>query len=393
MQKTKRKQSIDTVVETKSVRKNKKPVSIHLRARTREKASVARSSHAKAGLKRGLFPPTNGHPAVPPAVRSGVGPKKAAYTFTAIKSQSGLDLTEKVKELVRLSQEQGYLTYDDVREAFPANLVTSEDLAEVYKTLGHLEVELIEQSEADRVEQAGREEPEDKGEIDILDDPVRMYLSQMGKVPLLTREQEVAICKRIEEAYHQVKRILYSFGFIGKEHVAMAEKLISEPPKERFDRVIIDKKVAVRARHLADLRRLVKVARKLDAEVDAAFAKWKQATGQARRERPFAEFTRLDKKLQATFPSYYFKERVIEEMVLMAENVHDKIQLGLNAIRDLEHRGKSRQRQQMVDAERSKIAALEDFVRMPYPKFLEAWAELKRFGAQAQQAETEMVEV
>jgi len=106
MQKTKRKQSIDAVVETKSVRKNNKPVSIRLRARTREKASVAQSGHAKAGLKRGLIPTTNGHRAFPPAVRP--GSKKAAYAFTVIKSQSGLDLTEKVKELVRLSQEQGY---------------------------------------------------------------------------------------------------------------------------------------------------------------------------------------------------------------------------------------------------------------------------------------------
>jgi RNA polymerase primary sigma factor len=392
MQKTKRKQSIDTVVETKSVRNNNKTVSIRLRASAREKASVARSGHAKAGLKRGLIPTTNGHPAVPPAVRPGLGPKMAAYTFTAIKSQSGLDLTQKVKELVRLSQEQGYLTYDDVREAFPGDLVTSEDLAEVYKTLGHLEVELIEQSEADRVSQPEREEPEEKGEIDILDDPVRMYLSQMGKVPLLTREQEVAICKRIEEANQHVKRILYSLGFTGKEHVALAEKLISEPPKERFDRVIVDKKAATRAKHLVDLRRLVKFARKLDAKVDAAYAKWKHASGQTRRERLFAEFTKLDKKLERTFPNYYFKERVIEEMVLMAENVHDKFQLALNTIRDLEHRGKSSQRQTMVDAERSKIAALEDFVRMPYQKFFEAWTELKRFGAEAQQAETEMVE-
>jgi RNA polymerase primary sigma factor len=85
-----------------------------------------------------------------------------------------------------------------------------------------------------------------------------MYLRQMGKVPLLTREQEVAICKRIEEAENEQKRIIYSFGFAAKEHIALAEKLISEPPKERFDRVIVDKKVESRERHLKMLRQLVK---------------------------------------------------------------------------------------------------------------------------------------
>ena len=70
-----------------------------------------------------------------------------------------------------------------------------------------------------------------------------MYLRQMGKVPLLTREQEVAICKRIEASENEQRRIVYSLGFAAKEHIALAEKLMSEPPKERFDRVIEESKI------------------------------------------------------------------------------------------------------------------------------------------------------
>ena len=81
---------------------------------------------------------------------------------------------------------------------------------------------------------------------------------QMGKVPLLTREQEVEICKRIEDAEISQRKIVYSMGFAGKEHIALAEKLIAEPPKERFDRVILDKKIDSRDKHLKYLRRLVK---------------------------------------------------------------------------------------------------------------------------------------
>ena len=69
-----------------------------------------------------------------------------------------------------------------------------------------------------------------------MDDPVRMHSKQMGQVPLLTREQEVEISKRIEGAENEVKKVIYGFGFAAKEHIALAEKLISEPPKERFDR-------------------------------------------------------------------------------------------------------------------------------------------------------------
>jgi hypothetical protein len=100
----------------------------------------------------------------------------------------------------------------------------------------------VDQAEVDRVKTPETEE-EDTTRLDILDDPVRMYLKQMGQVALLTREQEVEISKRIEAAENEVRKIIYSLGFAGKEHIALAEKLLAEPPRERFDRVILDKKV------------------------------------------------------------------------------------------------------------------------------------------------------
>ena len=161
-----------------------------------------------------------------------------------------VDLTEKVKELVRLAQEQGYLTYNDINDALPDGVISPDELDDLYSKLRNLEVEIVDQAEVDRVKQPEPEEDEDKARLDILDDPVRMYLKQMGQVPLLTREQEVEISKRIEDAENEVKRIIYGFGFAGKEHIALAEKLISEPPKERFDRVIVDKKIEGRENHL-----------------------------------------------------------------------------------------------------------------------------------------------
>src|SRR5207237_6742504 len=91
---------------------------------------------------------------------------------------------------------------------------------------------------------------------------------------LLTREQEVEICKRIEEAEAEMKRLVYGLGFAAKEHIAIAEKLLSEPPKERFDRVVVDKKVANREGHLKDVRVLIKKVRGLDAEVDDQYTIW-----------------------------------------------------------------------------------------------------------------------
>src|SRR5205823_10287439 len=233
----------------------------------------------------------------------------AGLDVDAIKTKSGVDLTEKIRELLILAKEQGHLTYDDIHDALPETIVTPDDLDQVYSKLNNLEVEIVDQAEVDRVkhpETAAEEEEKDKGRLDILDDPVRMYMRQMGKVPLLTREQEVAICKRMEASENEQKRLIYSFGFAAKEHISLAEKLISEPPKERFDRVIVDKKIESRDQHLKVLRRLTKKVRELDRKVDEKYARWREASRVSAREKLFNEFKKLDTKLQKTFPRFYY---------------------------------------------------------------------------------------
>jgi RNA polymerase primary sigma factor len=320
----------------------------------------------------------------------------AANGHNGSKTEGAFDIGEKVKELVRLSKEQGYLTYNDINDALPDNIVNPDDLDEIYTQLHNLDVEIVDQAEVDVVKQPEQEEDENKEDakmrLDILDDPVRMYLKQMGQVPLLTREQEVEICKRIEEAENQVKAIIYSFGFTGKEHIALAEKLISEPPKERFDRVIVDKKVDNRDTHLKELRRLVKNVRKLDLEVDEKYAAWQVAGSTAERKRKNNDFLRADVRLQRTFGKFFYKQKVLEEMALVADNVFDKIQASLRAVHDFEKERQSPQRQMLIHGEQKKVKALEEFVRMPADKFLEAHRQLKHFADKAHKAKTEMVE-
>jgi len=305
-----------------------------------------------------------------------------------------LDLAEKVKELVRLAQEQGYLTYTDINDALPDAVVSADELDDLYSKLRSLEVEIVDQAEVDRVKQPDPDEDEDKMRLDILDDPVRMYLKQMGQVPLLTREQEVEISKRIEEAENEVKRIIYSFGFAGKEHIALAEKLVSEPPKERFDRVIVDKKIEGRENHLKDLRRLLKNVRALDQEVDDLYSAWQAALAEktSAGERLARDFKKHDDKLQRCFNKFFYKHKVIEEMSLVADNIHDRMQLSLRCIAENEEHRKSAAQHQILQGEERKIKALEEFVRMPCRDYLKFYGELQHFARKAIQAKTEMVE-
>jgi len=363
--------------------------------KSEEKASLKNPpmpASAPAGRASGASPTPPGSNGQVRAVHTTHHPAFNEQSIGTIKSQSGFDLTEKIKELVRLAQEQGYLTYNDINDALPDTMITAEELDEIYTKLRNLEVEIVDQAEVDRVKQPEPEEEEDKSRLDILDDPVRMYLKQMGQVPLLTREQEVEISKRIEDAENEVKKIIYGFGFAGKEHIALAEKLISEPPKERFDRVILDKKIESRDNHLRALRKLVKDLRIIDQQVDDKYAEWQHYGQKGKRDMSFKDFKKLDERLQRTFPKFYYKQKVIEEMALVADNIHDKIQLSLQTIQDWENQRKSTQQQGIIESERKKIKALDEFVRMPDQEYLKAYEQLQRFARKALQAKTEMVE-
>ena len=361
------------------------------KARTLALKSSASKHHHPAKSSSGT-PESNHGSAVPGAPLANGHLATAALVGAAHPVDRQTEIAEKIKELVRLAQEQGYLTYNDVNDALPESLVSGEELDEVYVKLRNLEVEIVDQAEVDRVKQPEPEEEEDKTRLDILDDPVRMYLKQMGQVPLLTREQEVEISKRIEEAENEVKRIIYSFGFAGKEHIALAEKLVSEPPKERFDRVILDKKIDSRDTHLRELRRLITHVRHLDQQVDEKYAEWQNNEVKTRTGRHYAAFHKADLKLQKTYDKFFYKQKVIEEMALVAENIHDKINLSRHAIEELETQHKSPQAQAIIDSEQRKIRALEEFVRMPYEDYLKTYEQLKLYSIKALQAKTEMVE-
>ena len=309
-----------------------------------------------------------------------------------ISTQAGVDLTEKVKELVALAREQGYLTYDDIDDVLAESHLSPDDLDTIYTRLGSLDIEIVDQAEVESPSrQPDLEEEDEKSRLDSLDDPVRMYMRQMGKVPLLTREQEVAICKRIEEAELQLKHVIYSFGFTAKEHIALAEKLISEPPKERFDRVIIDKKLDVREPHLKELRHLVKHLRQLDRQADLKYAAWQDA-GKTTQARRLAEYQKLDKKIQALFPNFCYKQKVIEEMMNVGSNIHEKIHLSQRAIHEMERHSHGAHARALVKGEQGKIAALESFVRMTVPQFYDAYRRMRKYAEAAHQAKTEMVE-
>ena len=342
-------------------------------------------------------PATNGKPVAPAPTEAAKTDEKrpvASAQLTALTNPTAgpVDLTETVKTLLHLAQEHGYVTYDDINDVLPDGL-NPEDLDTLFTKLRSLDVEIVDQAEVQRT--AKKDEPEEAEEdsrLEILDDPVRMYMNQMGKVPLLTREQEVEICKRIEDAEIGMKQIVCGLGFTAKEHIAIAEKLLSEPPKERFDRVVIDKKVANREGHLKDLRILIKKVRAFDQKVDEKYAAWQKSAQKGRKEALAKEFMKMNAKLQDMFPKFAYKQKVIEEMIVVAGNIHEKFQTSYRHIQELERLRSSSDRRSAIEAEQARIRTMEQFVRMSREEFHKAFADLKDAADRAHRAKTHMAE-
>src|SRR5258708_34301974 len=108
---------------------------------------------------------------------------------------------EKIKELIKLAKEQGYLTYGDLNDVLPENILSSDELDSIIITLRGMDIEIIDASQVDRFKREAEEEKEAAkfdSRLDILDYAVRIYLKQMGSVPRLNAEHGPESSKRID---------------------------------------------------------------------------------------------------------------------------------------------------------------------------------------------------
>ncbi len=379
-------------------RPRKSPRSKQTKSRSKPKSpsrsGLPRARPPRAATKREDAGAIGGHGKARKAEASVKG-KAGTMEETVPPPQLTADQQNRVRELVRLAREQGYLTYDDLQEAFPDSQGTPENVEPVLHFLRNLDIDLISASDVDHKKPAGSQEEdqiERDAKLDILDDPVRMYLKQMGQVPLLTREEEVEISKRIEEAEQGALDALHRFGFIAREYLSVAEKLLSDPPRERFDRVIQDKKIESRDRYLRGLRGLCKQVEGQNAKADKAYRELSRTNlTRADRSRREKEFRRICQTLDKQFGRFYFKQKVSEEFVAVADLKARELAEIESQIEHLESsRGKEAKRRIAEQMRRQREIGAD--ARLSPPEFHGNYAELKKQLRAAHRAKTEMVE-
>lgn len=296
------------------------------------------------------------------------------------------EIQEKIRELIKLAKEQEYITYDDINEVLPNDLVDPEDVDAIMERLRNMEFDIIDASEVDRFKDKKRDEvdgdePETKSDqkLDILDDPVRMYLKQMGQVPLLTREQEVEISKRIEDAEMEVAKNLHKFGFVTEHYLDLADKL--NKGKERFDRVILDKKIESRERYMKSLSKLCDQIKQLHDENAEIFRQLSSKTPKSKKNLEDT-FEKNLATMHRVYVRFYFKQKIIEDFCDHVEGYIDQYRKYSRRLQthpdDKEFTGKLREIQQRA------WLSPENFE--PVYKNLRVWMK------KALQAKTEMVE-
>jgi len=198
------------------------------------------------------------------------------------KGKKALNVENQLDKLVALGRKKGHLTYEEINGFLPEEIVSSEQIEKVLSVLEKENIEILDsEDEAKPVNKNGEAEEGKRGfntdrprapehaepqeAVDIgIEDPVKMYLRQMGQIPLLSRQEEIRLAQEIEKAEEDYKRAILSSPFVKDEALALAnrilsrsvnmEEIIKEDPKIKTEALIFKK--------ITNLARRIRAARK-----------------------------------------------------------------------------------------------------------------------------------
>ncbi len=296
---------------------------------------------------------------------------------------------EKVRELIVLAMDHGYLTYDDINDVLPRDMINPADHDEIMERLRGMNFDIIDPSDVDnytdrqRLAVTGEEDENEKLEakLDILDDPVRMYLKQMGQKELLKREQEVILSRRIDQAESELQNRLHKFGVVAMLYLETAQRILQN--KERFDRVVADKNIDHRDQYFKEIQPLINKVYDLHDDAQAAYNQLRKARRRKKGvEAATDEFNRLLEELDNQYRRFSFKGKVYEDFVARLREIRQRI---IKLRRNYEAHPENKESQEA-------LAEFEMQLWMPVPEFLENYKAMRDSMKEAKDAKKEMIE-
>lgn len=168
-----------------------------------------------------------------------------------------------VEKIIALGRQKGFLTYDEVNDLLPEDISSSEDIDQIFELLGSEDIQLIDEEESKEIKKPTPlvkesilvEQPTLEERFLPLDDPVKMYLKQMGSISLLSRENEIELAKKIEEAEEKFKRAVLSTKFARQEILSIANDIIAG--RLNLDDVVKEEIKTNRSQILSRIKRII----------------------------------------------------------------------------------------------------------------------------------------
>ncbi len=306
------------------------------------------------------------------------------------------NIQEKIDQLVALAREQGWVTYEEINEVLPMSFDSPELIDQVLIYLSGMDIQIHSAVDVEKQKERKKEAKElealPKRSEGTADDPVRMYLKEMGSVPLLTREQEVEISKRIEKAQWQIQHIIMRFRYSTKEAISIGHWLLLA--KERFDKVVAEKELEDKQHFLKLLPKLCQLLKEEDFILEGLLRNLLH--GNPKKSDAVKLQEEIEKgriRTQAYLKRFCYRQNIIDdfsEQILRAWDVFQKLEKEINDL--IPRAEKNKFAKAKLDAARRRLAARELAAGRTLDEFKRDVRMLQRWMDKSQEAKREMVE-
>ncbi len=319
---------------------------------TRWRAPRQTSRPLQAARKRGALSTQNKTEAAP-ATSAAKGARGHASSRNAKKPTTAVpaSVKEGIKPLVALGRKKGYLTYDEVNNFLPEEVTSGDQIDKVLNLFDEMDIEVIDEAERTKTTRSPAPQQEEEGaevEPELIpstvgrtDDPVRMYLREMGKTPLLTREGEIQIAKRIEDGHKEVAEAVCRAGVAVREITEIGERLLHGKARiyellslNEFDDISEQKERELLAEHTPALEAL----RDEQVKIDSLRRRYQRGVGRLSerwQQRIMGELARRKAAQAELIRKLHVNQRVIDRVVARIRNLLERIEQGEQELRDV----------------------------------------------------------
>jgi RNA polymerase primary sigma factor len=312
---------------------------------------------------------------------------------------------DEVRTLITMGKEKGYLLYEEVNDMLPSEISSSDELDDIFSMFGSMGIEVVDSEQKFREKGEGEEGAEldlTPGALDKTNDPVRMYLREMGTVPLLTREGEVEIAKRIERGKKAVMRGVSRTPMAAQEVSRLIERLQAGELSVR-DVVVFNEEEVTEDKLENKLKETLKLADKVAVAHHDYVAYRKKADQVGKRDPKYVRtkwrLGRLRIRVSEAVRNIEYSEAVKRRLVERVRDSVDRIEISEDKVARLEPKLKrdvsddyKKSVRRMIQEQREVLRAIEEEFDTPAEELKHTLEKVIEGERQAEQAKKELVE-